>query len=526
MIADRHSMDQITLQIAWNRIISTVDEAATALQRASVSVIISEVHDFSVALLDEAGESIAFSSKSISLFNGSFGITARALLERYPLVEMSPGDTFICNDPWITSGHLPDVFLCSPVFIDGRAVGLAATIGHVTDIGGTLRKFSTTSVYEEGLRIPPLKFIDGGTENRTLVDLLRYNSRAADEVLSDLYAQVGAHTIIQRRLTELVRDIGVDLGTIRDQIFLRSEEAMRKTIAQLTPGEYVVEELSDGYIEPMMMRLSLKVPGDGTVTLDYHGSDPACPDGSINAPWASTYSEGVAMVHSILLPEIPGNAGAFRPISVVTEPGSMFDAPPPFAVNTRTRPVFRADALILRAFAACAPHKSTAAPGLPGGYFTYGTEEDGEYVTYLMISGGLGASAEANGASCRWFPGSVAATGAEVLESNSPMVVETKRIRRGSGGVGRRHGGDGQEIVLSLDEDHPHHATVLMHPQMLGTPAMGVDGGGAGKPGRVEHNGDVIDRRQLAVIGGNVELKPGDRVSIRTPGGGGWGTPP
>lgn len=516
-------IDQVTLQIAWNRIISTVDEAATALERASVSVIISEVHDFSVALLDESGESIAFSSKSISLFNGSFGITAKAVLERFPLAEMKPGDTFICNDPWITSGHLPDVFLCSPVFVDGRPVGLAASIGHVTDIGGTLRKFSTTSVYEEGLRIPPVKMIDGGEENTTLVDLLRYNSRAADEVLSDLYAQVGAHTIIQRRVSEMVADLGVDLATIRDGIFRRSEDAMRQVISQLAPGEYVVEEMSDGYIEPMLMRLTLKVPGDGTVILDYHGSAPASPDGSINAPWASTYSEGVAMVHSILLPEIPGNAGAFRPISVVTEPGSMFDAPAPFAVNTRTRPVFRADVLILRAFAECAPDKSTAAPGLPGGYFTYGTEDDGEYVTYLMISGGLGASGDGPGASCRWFPGSVAATGAEVLESHSPLLVETKRIRRGSGGDGRHRGGDGQEIVLSLDAAHPHKATVLMHPQMLGFPAMGVAGGEPGALGRVERNGEVIDRRALAVLGGNVELQPGDKVSIRTPGGGGWG---
>lgn len=516
-------LSDVGLDIAWNRLISICDEGATALRRASVSVIIGDVCDFAVALTDARGETLAASPQGVSLFNGSVSITSKEVLRRFPIERMQERDTFICNDPWMTSGHLPDVFLCSPVMYGGCAVGLVSTIGHITDIGGSLKKLGTTEIYEEGLRFPPMRFLTDGEENADFVEFVRFNTRAADAVLNDLYAELGAHQVVQRGVAELLQDMGHEnLETVGAAILDRNEHAMRDAILALPTGEFFAEETSDGLIEPAHIKVTVIVLGDGTLTVDFTGSADEEHDGSNNSPYSCTYSETAAMVHTILAPELPINSGCFRPIRVVAPAGSMFNAQFPRAVNARTKAVFRADPVILRAFAHLAPERVMASPGLPG-HYQINAHRDGQTdVSYMMLSGGMGGSAHGPGESCLWS-GTMAGTSVEVLEQSSPVVISRRRIFRGSGGTGAGPGGCGEELSLKLHPFFEGRASMSTHPSMLEYPGGGILGGEPGLVGEMHRNGHRFSRTELNAAGGHVRLEQGDEVLIRTPGGAGYG---
>ena len=526
-MSSRSPVDDVTLEVAWNRLISICDEAAAALYRASVSVIIGEVFDFSVAITNIDGEAIAFPSKSMPLFNGSVSLTTREILRRFPLDSMRPDDTFICNDPWIASGHLPDVFLASPIFHQGRPVGFAVSIGHVTDIGGSLRRIGTTEVFEEGLRIPPCRLIAGGEDNRDVVEFIRYNVRVPDMVLNDFYAQVGAHKVIERRVREFLEEAGEgDLRPFAEAILSRSEAATRSVIKALPRGSYEAEALTDGFIDPLLIKVSVSTTDDGELTVDYTGSSPESRQGAINSPYACTYSETVSTVHTVLLPHVPANAGCFRPMHVVAPEGSVFNARPPAAVNIRTRAVFLADPVVMAALAHVVPDKVMAAPGQAGGYQVHGTFEERPFLTFFMQSGGMGASSHGHGASCLFFPGTMSTGSLEVIEQHGPLLIRGKRILRDSGGEGRYNGGCGQEVVVALRPGYDGEVVVSMHPHMLEFPAPGLFEGEPGEVGKIILNGERIDKYRLHTLGGAVPLHQGDELIICTPGGGGFCPPP
>jgi N-methylhydantoinase B len=519
-------IDDVTLEVVWNKLVSICDEAATALYQASVSVIVGEVFDFSLAITNEEGDAIAFPSKSMPLFNGSVSLTAREILRRFPLASMQPEDTFICNDPWIASGHLPDVFLASPIFHSGTAVGLAVSIAHVTDIGGSLRRIGTTDVFEEGLRIPPCRLISHGEDNQDVIEFIRYNVRVPDMVMNDFYAQVGAHKVIERRVQELLEETEQPtLDSFARAILARSEAAMRNTIMSLPKGTYAAEALTDGFLEPLLIKVSVSPTEDGVLVVDFTGSSPESREGAINSPYACTYSETVSTVHTVLLPHVPANAGCFRPIRVVAPEGSVFNALPPAAVNIRTRAVFLSDPVVMAALAHIVPDKVMAAPGQAGGYQLHGVYDGKPFLTFFMQSGGMGGSSHGEGASCVFFPGTMSTGSLEMIEQHGPILIRAKRILRGSGGDGRFKGGNGQEVIVTLRPTYEGSVTVSMHPHMLEYPAPGLFGGKPGEVGKIILNGERIDKYRLHTLGGAVTLRSGDELVIRTPGGGGFAPP-
>jgi N-methylhydantoinase B len=516
-------VDEVTLEVLWNKLVSTCDEAATALYRASVSVIVGEVFDFSVALTDRHGDAIAFPRKSMPMFNGSVSLTSKELLRRFPLATMQPDDTFITNDPWIASGHLSDVFLASPIFHDGEAVGLATSIAHVTDIGGTLKRIGTTEVYEEGLRIPPTRLVKAGQDNEDVLEFIRYNVRLPEMVLNDFYAQIGAHKVIERRVSELLRENApITLDELATAILDRSERAMRTAVLALPRGRYEAEALTDGYIDPVLIKVAASPGDDGDLTIDFAGSSDQTRQGAINSPYACTYSEAVSIVHTVLLPRVPANAGCFRPIKILAPKGSIFNANPPAAVNIRTRAVFMADPVIMAALAHAVPDKVMAAPGQSGGYQIHGEHLGKPFLVHFMQSGGMGASAHGDGAACVFFPGTMSTGSLESIEQHGPIVIRSKQILRSSGGEGRFKGGCGQEVVIALRPGYDGPVTVSMHPHMLEFPAMGLFGGKPGEVGKIFLNGDRIDKYRLNSLGGAVQLTGDDTLTIRTPGGGGF----
>ncbi len=520
------TVDDVTLEVVWNKLISICDEAATALYRASVSVIVGEVFDFSIAIANTDGDAITFPTRSMPLFNGSVSLTTREILRHFPLESMQPGDTFICNDPWIASGHLSDVFLASPIFYRGEAVGLAVSIAHVTDIGGSLRRIGTTQIFEEGLRIPPCRLINGGESNPDVVGFIRYNVRVPEMVLNDFYAQIGAHKVIERRIGELLDEMEhPDLRVFSSEIIERSAAAMRSAIGALPPGTYSAEALTDGFLDPLFIRVSVTSSEAGELVVDFSGSSLESHDGAINSPYACTYSETVATVHTVLLPQVPANAGSFRPITVLAPEGSVFNARPPAAVNIRTRAVFMSDPVVMAALAHVVPEKVMAAPGQAGGYQIHGMVEGKPFLTFFMQSGGMGGSAHGTGATCVFFPGTMSTGSLEMIEQHAPILIRGKRIVRGSGGVGRFDGGCGQEVVITLKPGFPGPVTVSMHPHMLEYPAPGLFGGGPGDVGKIILNGERIDKYRLHSLGGAVQLGVDDELVIVTPGGGGFAPP-
>src|SRR5215510_14186785 len=232
MSAPHADFDPVTLEILWSRLISITDESAAALLRTSFSTIVRESNDYATVLMDASGDALAENTAGIPSFVGILPRTLRDhLLRRFPRETWRPGDCVITNDPWMATGHLPDITMAAPIFHRGRLVAFSGSIAHSPDIGGSLWSSDCRELFEEGLRILPVKFLKAGEENRDLIDLILANVRVPDQVLGDLYAQVNAQRMCARRLGEFLEDAGMsDLTGLSAALQSRAERAMRDAI--------------------------------------------------------------------------------------------------------------------------------------------------------------------------------------------------------------------------------------------------------------------------------------------------------
>src|SRR5215470_16438721 len=222
----RTTFDAITLEILWSRLISIADESAAALLRTSFSTIVRESNDFATALMDANGNALAENTAGIPSFVGTLPRTLKHFLKRFPVEEWRPGDCIITNDPWMATGHLPDVTMAAPIFYRGRLVAFSGSIAHSPDIGGSLWAADCRELYEEGLRIPPVKFLVEGRPNQDVVDFISGNVRTPEQVMGDLQAQVSAQQVCARRLIELLDDAQMDdLTALSRALQMRAESA-------------------------------------------------------------------------------------------------------------------------------------------------------------------------------------------------------------------------------------------------------------------------------------------------------------
>src|ERR687897_710080 len=229
------SFDAVELELLWRRLISLVDEAAAALVRTSFSTLVRESYDFSCIVTDAAGQSLVQASESIPSFIGTLPETVKHFLRFFPPDQLEPGDVLITNDIWLGTGHLPDITVAKPIFLDGRLVAFSASTAHAPDIGGKIRSPEPREVFEEGLQIPPLKLMRRGETDETLVAMIRQNVRTPDQTLGDLAREIQG----------------------------RCEAAMRAAIAALPDGTYRSELQTDGLLEtPITIRMALTVKGD------------------------------------------------------------------------------------------------------------------------------------------------------------------------------------------------------------------------------------------------------------------------
>jgi N-methylhydantoinase B len=518
MIKPPERFDAITLEVLWTRIISIVDEAAKAIVRTSFSTLSNEANDFACMLTDARGWALAQNTGSIPSFIGTLPATVRHFLAAMGAEAMRPGDVLITNDAWMGTGHMSDVCVLKPIFRGGRLCAFSATTSHMPDIGGRVRAIEAREIFEEGLHIPLMKLRTEGRTNATLIELIRANVRTPDQTVGDIWAQVGANELIERRLLRLLDDARLDsLRELGDELFSRAERAMRTAIRAVPDGTYRYAMRTDGVDAPLDFKVALTITGDEIVA-DYTGTSPQQPR-AINCVLAYTSAMTAYAIKCALLPGLANNEGMYRPIKITAPEGCILNPRFPAAVVSRAVTGHYVPVLLFGALHQVIPERVMAGVGSPlWAVQQTGLRADGRpYTNVFFFNGGTGATPAKDGENVLSWPSNISSTPVEVAERNSPLFFRAKRLRPGSGGRGRFRGGLGQDILIECESDTPIVASFMAERTTFAAP--GLAGGGPGGLGDVRINGRRIDSRRQHV------LCRGDTVLVRTPGGGGYGRP-
>ncbi len=521
------TIDPVTLTIIENALAGVADEMNHNLIRTGYSPNIKERRDCSSALFDRAGRLIA-QAESIPVHLGAMPFSVRAILARFH--EFAPGDTVVVNDPFAGGAHLPDITFLTPIFHGGAVVAFAVNRAHHADVGG-MRPGSVagdaTEIYQEGLRLPPIKLWRGGELDSDLMSVITANVRTPDERRGDLRAQQAANATGRRRFTELIARYGIELLTTAvDAIMDRSERRMRAAIAVVPDGVYrYADQLDNDGVSarPVRIAVSIRIAGDA-IMVDFSGSDPQV-DGPINAVYAVTASAVYYAIRAVIAPDIPPNAGCYRPIEIIAPPGTVVNARPPAAVvggNLETAQ--RIVDVLLGALAAAVPDRAIAAcQGTMNNVTIGGIDPRTEraYTVYETIGGGFGARPDKDGVDgIQCHMTNTLNTPIEALEIAYPLRVERYELRRDSGGAGRYQGGAGIRRDIRVVG---HRARVSLLADRRITRPYGINGG---EPGTAGADYVITAGGERRVAGkGALVLAPGEIISIRTPGGGGYGDP-
>jgi N-methylhydantoinase B len=514
--------DPVALQIVWRRLIAIADEAAATLRRTSFSPIVRESNDFACVLFDAAGLAIAENTIGIPSFNMTLGRTLNHFLSQRPASEWKPGDVGICNDPWLTSGHLPDITIVAPIFLGSRLLGWTGSIAHMADIGGALWSADTREVFEEGIRIPLSLLMLEGRYNDDLVRILRANVRIPDLVMGDIAAQVSAGETAARGLKSLAEHEHIDdFSEISRAIRERSGDVMRRAIAEMPDGVYTSEVDMDGSDDgPIHIAVSIIKKGS-ELFVDYTGTSPQV-GRAINTVLNYTEAYTCYPLKCLLDPLTPRNDGSYGMIHVSAPEGSILNPRFPAPVHARQLVGHCLSIAIYRALAPIAGERiiadSGSAPTLR--ILVNGFRDDRTpYTAIFFINGGMGARAERDGLSTTCFPSNVMCGSMEIIEALAPLRIWKKELAIDSGGPGRFRGGLGQNVEIELTGREQANLSILA--DRVEHPASGVLGGLAGAPSRIALNG----KEGALPIKGKSRIKQGDRLSVRYPGGGGYGNP-
>jgi N-methylhydantoinase B len=518
------TQDPIELELFRNLLVSVTGEMGAVLRRTSHSANIKERRDYSCAVYDAAGETVAMGDH-MPVHLGAMPLSVRHVMNAY---RLAPGDVAILNDPFAGGTHLPDITAVSAVFIDGAPEFYVANRAHHADVGGMSPGSMPLAreIYQEGLRIPPSLLVRGGRLDEDLLRLILANMRTPEERRGDLLAQWMAIRRGQTRLEEIAARYGIE--TVRRNMRRLqdySERRMRAALAALPAGSYRFEDwLDDDGVSKRPVRIAACVTIEGgSATVDFTGSDPQV-EAPVNANYAVALSATMYVFRCLIADDVPYTAGLLRPIRVVAPEGSVVNARPPAAMaagNVETSQ--RIVDVLLGALATAAPERIPAASsgtmnnlGLGGWDALRGRP----FAYYETVAGGMGASAAGPGLDAvhthmtnSWN------TPVEALEHQYPLRVRAYRIRGRSGGAGHHRGGDG--IVREIELLAPCQVTLLSDRRKRGP--YGMAGGRPGKPGR---NSLLRRGRTIALPGKTAfDARAGDVLRIETPGGGGFGHP-
>jgi N-methylhydantoinase B len=527
------SIDPVTLEVLRHRLDCIAEEMETTLLKSSCSPIVKEGLDASASLFTLNGVTLA-QACAIPVHLGTLIPAVGEIIRTFPVEAMRPGDVYLLNDPYCGGTHLPDFAVLMPLFAGARPIALAATMTHHQDVGGkTAGSVPTdaTEIYQEGLRIPAVRWAHAGRFDETLTRILRLNVRIPEIFLGDLHAQVAACRIAGVRLGETAAKLGAETLLSSFQLLLERSEAMtRAALRRLPRGTWRhVDYLdNDGIDLEQRVRIEVAVtlPGDGSIAFDLAGTSPQV-RGPVNCVPSGSLAAACFSVRAVTDPTIPNNCGCFRPISLALPPGSLVNPSPPAAVNARSATIKRITCSMLSALAEAAPDRVPAPNAGELLVMAFGGQrKDGTpFVTGELLSGGSGAgngfdgvdAIETDATNCMNLP-------AEAMELEAPIRINRWCLKTDSGGPGTWRGGLGQVKEFEVLEDVAGTLSFSHRGERHFVPAPGMRGGGAGACAR-----SWIARRDgtTEVIPSKVvtRLAPGDRLVIETAGAGGYGDP-
>lgn len=512
-------LDPITLEVLWNRLLSVANEQQVALMRTAFSTIVRESQDLACGVFDTRGQMIAQSLTGTPGHINPMATGAKHLLAAYPPATLRPGDVLITNDPWLTAGQINDFTVMTPVFRGGTIVGYFANCCHSADIGGRVLSAEAHEVYEEGLRVPITKLFDAGEPNHELLKIIRANVRTPDETVGDLYAQASCNAVGARSLVQMMDEFNLDsIDPLADAIIARSEAAMREAIRALPNGRHEHEVWSDGFEEPIVIRVAVTI-ADEDIYIDFAGSSPQSRRG-INVVMNYTHGYASFAMKAAISPEVPHNEGAFRPVHVTAPEGSILNCRPPAAVASRHLIGHFLPGAIFGALAPVLPAQLLAGGADPGWMSIWrgawpGTENP--FMLTVFQLGGMGARAIKDGLNTTGFPSGVAGVPAEVIETLAPLVQHRRELRTDSGGAGRQRGGLGQATELSFRGEGRWSVSAMIDRTRFA--AQGFDGGQPGAPG-----GFYTDDSGALAPKTVVWFTPASHAHLDPPGGGGYGS--
>ncbi|MEM8813048.1 MAG: hydantoinase B/oxoprolinase family protein [Pseudomonadota bacterium] len=513
-------IDQLSLDILWNRLIATVNEQAATLMRSSFTSIVREAGDLSAGVFDRRGRMVAQAVTGTPGHINSMATGVIHFLDRFPIDTIEPGDVLVTNDPWKTASQLNDITVVTPVFKAGKLVALFANCCHALDIGGRGLSADSRSVFEEGLFIPVMKLYDKGKPVEAFFDLLQANVRTPEEVLGDIHSQVVGNEAGASQLLSFMDEFGLDdIEDLSDEIISRSEAAMRQRIQELPDGRYAYQLSIDGFDEPLELKAEIIVIDD-ELTVDFAGSPGPVPLG-VNVCLNYTAAYTTYGIKCALSPDVPNNDGSFRPVHIEAPEGSLLNAKFPAAIGGRHLVGHFLPSVVMGALAKALPDR-VMAPGFDGLWDTHisGTAaKTGRHFSYTWFaSGGTGALRHQDGLSATAYPSGIAGVPAEVTEALAPLVIRRRELRPDSGGAGTHRGGLGQTFEIEVLTDEPYLFSGLY--ERTQHPAPGLAGGHSGPPGRLLASKDVGLKPKIS------QLLPEDTiVTMEIPGGGGFGSP-
>lgn len=510
------TFDPVRLEVCWNRLISIASEQAATMVASSFSAVLGEMEDLSAGVFDAKGVMMAQSVQGAPGHLGSLSAGVKTFLEVFKTAELAPGDVLITNDPWLVSGHKHDITVVTPVFLGRRLVGFTASNCHTVDIGGRIFSAAAAEVYEEGLQIPRMKLYDRGRRNDTLFQLIEENVRSPELVLGDLHAQVSANHTAAQRVVDFMRDQRLaDLQDLSHAVTSRTDKMMRAAVRKLPDGLYRDRVKLDGFDTPLEVAVAIEIKGD-RITIDFEGTSPQVPKG-INSVLNFTEAFSRYAMKCLLAPDSPNNDGSFACIKVKAPTASIVNARYPAPVGARHLVGLYIPCAIFGALSDVIPGRIVGDSSVLSALTLSGRDaRDRPYVFTFFCSGGMGARNGKDGLNATAFPSNVANVPVEVMEQATPVLFTKRELIEGSQGAGRNRGGAGQRIGITLRGDRS--ATVSCMVERTEAAPRGLLGGGSGRAAALMRNGVPADPKQL------LTLRPGDELSLDTPGGGGVGS--
>ena len=526
---DVTTTDPITLEVVRNKVDGIANEMQSTLLRSSFSTVVKEGLDASASLFTPNGETLA-QAIAIPIHLATLIPIVETIARTFPMDEMKPGDLYIMNDPYLGGTHLPDIAIVMPVFFDERPIAFSAAMTHHQDVGGMSPGSvppNATEIYQEGIRIPPLKLREGNEFNHTLVEMLKLNVRVPQVFMGDIGAQISACTVGARRVAELAGRYGYG-QTLRifNELLDRSEQLTRKALEAIPDGTYsYVDYLdNDGVNLDESVRIEVAVTVSGSeLHCDFEGTDPQT-RGPFNAVKSGSQAAAYYAVRAVTDSSIPNNGGCFRPVSLHLPEGTLVNPVEPAPVNSRTATLKRIAGSIVGALKGALPEQIPADSAGELLVLSLGGKNlSGKpYVVGEFNAGGSGGGPrkdgvdviETDGSNCMNMP-------VEALELEAPARVHRMSLRTDSGGVGEFRGGLGcvreiefltDNIALTHRGERHRHA------------ARGSQGGGDGakafsKIVRRDGTEEVVNSKLFTMV------HSGERLIVETAGGGGYGDP-